>query len=107
MKAIIAGAGPGGLTAALFLHKIGWEVEIYESAKELAPLGVGINLLPHGVRELIVLGLAEELAATGIPTRTLEYRTRYGHLIYADPRGRHAGFDFPAYSIHRGIFSSC
>ena len=102
MKAIIVGAGPGGLTAALFLHRLGWTTEIYESTARIEPLGVGINLLPHGVRELMVLGLGEELAATGIPTRALEYRTRYGHLIYSDPRGRYAGFDFPSYSIHRG-----
>lgn len=102
MKAIIVGAGPGGLTAGLFLHRIGWEIEIFESVKKLEPLGVGINLLPHGTRELLVLGLADELAATGIETRALEYRTKYGHLIYSDPRGRHAGFDFPSYSIHRG-----
>jgi 2-polyprenyl-6-methoxyphenol hydroxylase-like FAD-dependent oxidoreductase len=102
MKAIIAGAGPGGLTAALFLHRIGWEVVICESVRKLKPLGVGINLLPHGTRELIVLGLAKEMERTGIQTRALEYRTQFGHLIYSDPRGLDAGFDFPAYSIHRG-----
>lgn len=102
MKAIIVGAGPGGLTAALFLHKNGWDVEVYESAQKIDPLGVGINLLPHGTRELMVLGLTDELANTGIQTRALEYRTKYGHLIYSDPRGEHAGFNFPSYSIHRG-----
>jgi 2-polyprenyl-6-methoxyphenol hydroxylase-like FAD-dependent oxidoreductase len=102
MKAIIVGAGPGGLTAALFLNRIGWEVEVCESVKEIKPLGVGINLLPHGTRELIVLGLRKEMEQTGIQTRALEYRTQYGHLIYSDPRGLDAGFDFPAYSIHRG-----
>jgi 5-methylphenazine-1-carboxylate 1-monooxygenase len=102
MKAIIAGAGPGGLTAALFLHKIGWDVEVYESTPKIEPLGVGINLLPHGTRELMVLGLGDELADTGIQTRALEYRTKYGHLIYSDPRGEYAGFKFPSYSIHRG-----
>jgi 2-polyprenyl-6-methoxyphenol hydroxylase-like FAD-dependent oxidoreductase len=102
MRAVIVGAGPGGLTAALFLHRAGWEVEICESVRELQPLGVGINLLPHGTRELIVLGLMEAMERTGIQTRALEYRTRYGHLIYSDPRGIEAGFDFPAYSIHRG-----
>ena len=102
MKAIIAGAGPGGLAAGLFLHRIGWQVEICESVKQLEPLGVGINLLPHGTRELFVLGLAFELEMEGIQTRALEYRTRYGHLIYSDPMGHQAGFDLPSYSIHRG-----
>ena len=102
MKAIIVGAGPGGLTAAMFLHRNGWDVDIYESTAKIEPLGVGINLLPHGARELEVLGLADELASIGIQTRSLEYRTKYGHLIYSDPRGKYAGFDFPSYSIHRG-----
>lgn len=102
MKAIIAGAGLGGLTAALCLHKNGWDVNIYESTAKIEPLGVGINLLPHGTRELEVLGLADELANIGIQTRSLEYRTKYGHLIYSDPRGKYAGFNFSSYSIHRG-----
>ena len=102
MKAIIAGAGPGGLAIGLYLHRIGWDVDICETVKQLEPLGVGINLLPHGTRELFVLGLAFELETEGIQTRSLEYRSRYGHLIYADPMGHYAGYDFPAYSIHRG-----
>ena len=52
MKAIISGAGIGGLTAALCLHNIGYDVEVYEVVPDLQPLGVGINLLPHGAAVL-------------------------------------------------------
>jgi 2-polyprenyl-6-methoxyphenol hydroxylase-like FAD-dependent oxidoreductase len=45
---IIAGAGPGGLTAALALQAHGIPVQLFEAVATLKPLGVGINLLPHG-----------------------------------------------------------
>jgi 2-polyprenyl-6-methoxyphenol hydroxylase-like FAD-dependent oxidoreductase len=73
-----------------------------ESAREIVPLGVGINLLPHGVRVLAELGLADAIAAVALETRAIEYRTRDGRLIHSDPRGRNAGMPFPQYSIHRG-----
>ena len=101
-KAIIIGAGIGGLTSALSLHAAGWTVEVYEAVTELAPLGVGINLLPHGSAVLHRLGLGDRLDDTGIRTRAIEYRTRFGQLIMTDPRGIEAGFDYPQYSIHRG-----
>ena len=61
---LVIGAGIGGLTAALKLHARGIEPLVFESVTEIRPLGVGINLLPHGTRELIELGLGETLAAT-------------------------------------------
>ena len=99
---LIAGAGIGGLTAALKLHRLGVKVSLIDAARELQPLGVGINLLPHGAGVLYGLGLGDELKATGIQTRAIEYRTQYGQLIQRDPRGLHAGSPWPQYSIHRG-----
>jgi 2-polyprenyl-6-methoxyphenol hydroxylase-like FAD-dependent oxidoreductase len=57
MRVLIAGAGIAGLTAALSLHEAGISVQLVEAATELRPLGVGINLPPHAVRELTELGL--------------------------------------------------
>ncbi len=103
MNVVIAGAGIGGLTAALALHAAGiTHVDIYESTAELRPLGVGINLLPHAVRELTELGLAGPLAEIGVPTSTLSYFNRYGQEIWSEPRGFGAGYHWPQYSIHRG-----
>jgi 2-polyprenyl-6-methoxyphenol hydroxylase-like FAD-dependent oxidoreductase len=102
MRALVVGAGIGGLTAALELHARGIETLVFESVREIRALGVGINLLPHGTRELIGLGLGEMLAANAIETRALKYLSRYGQEIMEDPRGRAAGFRWPQYSIHRG-----
>ena len=102
MNIIIAGAGIGGLTAAMCLHRAGFEVEILEAVSELRPLGVGINIQAGAVRILSDLGLEPALAATGIETRELRYANRHGQTIWTDPRGRHAGLPWPQFSIHRG-----
>lgn len=102
MKIVIAGAGIGGLTAAMCLHRAGFDVHVYEAVSELKPLGVGINIQAGAVRILSGLGLEPALAATGIETRELRYANRHGQTIWADPRGRHAGLPWPQFSIHRG-----
>jgi 2-polyprenyl-6-methoxyphenol hydroxylase-like FAD-dependent oxidoreductase len=102
MKIVIAGAGIGGLTAAMCLHRAGFDVEVFEAVHELRPLGVGINIQAGAVRILAGLGLEPALAATGIETSELRYANRHGQTIWADPRGRHAGLPWPQFSIHRG-----
>ena len=102
MKIVIAGAGIGGLVAAMCLHRAGFDVEVFEAVSEMKPLGVGINIQAGAVRILSGLGLEPALAATGIETRELRYANRHGQTIWADPRGRHAGLPWPQFSIHRG-----
>jgi 2-polyprenyl-6-methoxyphenol hydroxylase-like FAD-dependent oxidoreductase len=98
---LIVGGGIGGLTLALSLHQAGISARVFEAAPEVQPLGVGINILPHGMRELCELGLQDALAACAIETRELAFYSRHGQFIYKEPRGRYAGYDWPQLSIHR------
>jgi 2-polyprenyl-6-methoxyphenol hydroxylase-like FAD-dependent oxidoreductase len=102
MTVLIAGGGIGGLTLALSLHQIGVPAKVFESVSELKPLGVGINVLPHAVRELIELGLLNELEASAVRTRELAYFSKHGKPIWSEPRGIEAGYKWPQFSIHRG-----
>ncbi|MBV9544079.1 MAG: hypothetical protein JOY61_06855 [Chloroflexi bacterium] len=69
MKVAIIGGGIGGMKLALSLLSAGVDdVDIFESAATIRELGVGINVLPHGVRELAELDLLEQLYEVGIPT---------------------------------------
>jgi 2-polyprenyl-6-methoxyphenol hydroxylase-like FAD-dependent oxidoreductase len=102
MRVLIAGAGIGGLTAALTLHAVGIEATVIEGARELRPLGVGINLLPHAVHELTELGLGDELASIGVATAENVYCDRFGTKLFAEPRGLAGGYRSPQYSVHRG-----
>jgi 5-methylphenazine-1-carboxylate 1-monooxygenase len=102
MKIIIVGAGIGGLTTALHLHHAGIDCEVYEQSEPIRELGVGINLLPHAVRELATLGLLDSLSEIGIRTRELHYTHRLGHPIMRKACGLEAGHAHPQISIHRG-----
>jgi 2-polyprenyl-6-methoxyphenol hydroxylase-like FAD-dependent oxidoreductase len=102
MKVLIAGAGVGGLTLALMLHRRGVESVVFEQASEIRELGVGINILPHAIKELAALDLMPKLDAVGIRTKELHYVSRLGQKVWSELRGTDAGFDFPQFSIHRG-----
>ena len=100
---IIAGGGIGGLATALTLHQVGVPCVVYEAVREMRPLGVGINLQPNAVRELADLGIGEpELDTVGLPAREWALVGLNGNDIYAEPRGRLAGYRWPQYAVHRG-----
>lgn len=99
---IIIGGGISGLTLALSLHEAGVHCRVFEAAAAFKPLGVGLNLLPHAVRELSALGLQAALARRAVETREMSYYNRYGQFIFSEPRGRFAGYAWPQFSIHRG-----
>ena len=104
MKIIIAGGGIGGLVAAISLHNAGHNVTVFESTKEVKPLGVGINLLPHCVRVLDNLGLLNDLKKLAVETKELVYANKHGQFFWEEPRGIYAGYKWPQFSIHRGEF---
>jgi 2-polyprenyl-6-methoxyphenol hydroxylase-like FAD-dependent oxidoreductase len=102
MDVLIIGGGIGGLTLGLMLHRAGIPCRVFEAAPEIKPLGVGINLLPHAMKELGSLGLEEPLAQLGVRTAEAIFFNRFGQLVYHEPLGRAAGYDWPQISIHRG-----
>src|SRR4051812_16583066 len=102
MTIAIVGGGICGLTLALNLHARGIACRVYEAAPELKELGVGITLLPHGMREFTALGLGDELLKAGIENAESCFFNRFGQLIYREPRGKKAGYQYPEVGIHRG-----
>jgi 5-methylphenazine-1-carboxylate 1-monooxygenase len=104
-RVIIAGGGIGGLATALTLHQIGVPCVVFEAVREMRPLGVGINLQPNAVRELYDLGITEgELDQVGLPAREWALVGLNGNDVYSESRGRLAGYNWPQYAVHRGLF---
>jgi 2-polyprenyl-6-methoxyphenol hydroxylase-like FAD-dependent oxidoreductase len=104
MDIAIIGGGIGGLTAALAIQQQGVDcrVRVYENVREMRPLGVGINLLPHAVRELTGLGLQDALRRSLVEPKEFGFFTHHGQLIYREPCGLAAGYKYPHFSAHRG-----
>ena len=102
MQVLIAGGGIGGLTLALFLHRVGISCRIFETAQNIQPLGLGVNLLPHSTKVLSEIGVLDEMAARAVRTEQSAFFNRFGQLIYREPAGTAAGYDWPQLSIHRG-----
>lgn len=99
---VIAGAGIGGLSAALTMHARGIGTTNLERTASLRPLGVGINLLPHAVRELTELGLGAALRSIASAPDSLCFYASGGELLFREPRGLAAGYAHPQLSVHRG-----
>jgi 2-polyprenyl-6-methoxyphenol hydroxylase-like FAD-dependent oxidoreductase len=85
---LVAGAGIGGLTAALTLQQRGLDVTVVEQAHDLKPLGVGINLLPPAVRELDELRLADRLSSISVAPSSISYYDSGGSQLFREPRNR-------------------
>lgn len=102
MNIAVVGAGITGLATALSLHAAGLDCVVFEAVARPQPLGVGVNLLPHAMRELAELGLLAELRAVGVEIDELVYLTRHGKRIWREPRGLAAGYHWPQIAIHRG-----
>jgi 2-polyprenyl-6-methoxyphenol hydroxylase-like FAD-dependent oxidoreductase len=102
MRVIVVGGGICGLSTALALHAAGIEARVYEAVPKLGAVGVGINIQPNAVRELIELGLGDELAESAIATAELAFYSKHGQRVWSEPRGLAAGYRWPQYSIHRG-----
>jgi salicylate hydroxylase len=100
----VVGGGIGGLTAALSLLRAGFDVHVYERAAELAEVGAGVQISPNASRVLHGLGLADELARTGVkPLAWHQRRWDDGRTLLRTPLAEplEETFGFPHYQMHR------
>ncbi|WP_029685483.1 FAD-dependent urate hydroxylase HpxO [Tatumella saanichensis] len=74
MKALIIGAGIGGMSTALALTRCGFDTEVFEAVKEIKPVGAAISIWPNGVKCLNYLGLGEQIKALGGNMAWMAYR---------------------------------
>ncbi len=101
-EVLIAGAGIGGLTAALAIARQGLPVGLFDQAERLEEAGAGIQLSPNATRVLITLGLADALApAIVVPTAIRLRAGRSGRDIAIMPLGAEACHGAPYWVVHR------
>jgi len=73
-KAIIIGGGIGGLSAAICLRMIGWQVQVLEQAPEISEVGAGVQISPNGVKILEEMGVMPLLDASLFEPDAIEIR---------------------------------
>ncbi|HNB21956.1 MAG TPA: FAD-dependent monooxygenase [Candidatus Melainabacteria bacterium] len=98
--AIVIGAGLGGLSAAIALQRVGYNVEVYEKSQELKEVGAGIVLYPNAINALRKLGVYEAIAAAGSFGRHGKYMTADGKIL-VEMDLRDVGLDKEAIAVHR------
>ena len=103
MHVLVAGAGVGGLTAALSLRRRGAEVTVLEQASALGEAGAGIQLSPNATRILIDLGLGPAIQAVACEPHAIEMREgRGGRLLMRLPLAQgEARWGAPYLHLHR------
>lgn len=104
LRVAIAGAGIGGLTAAIALRAQGIDATVYEQASELKALGAGVSIATNGSRILTKLGLGEQLRAIAGPVTQYAFRTWQGKPIAGEPSTLSFGDPARTWCLHRGEF---
>jgi 2-polyprenyl-6-methoxyphenol hydroxylase-like FAD-dependent oxidoreductase len=101
-KVIVAGAGIGGLTAAIALRRAGFEVVVFERAAVLREVGAGLLLAANAQRALAKLGLAEAVARLGTPASAAEIRSWRGEVLASIPAAElEEKVGTPSAAVHR------
>ena len=101
-RAVIVGAGIGGLAAAIALQQAGWDVFVYERAYELREVGAGITLWANAVKVLRKLGVGEAIESAAATIHQSEVRTWRGQLLLKnDFAAMNEKLKAPSIGIHR------
>ena len=104
LKALVAGGGIGGLTAACCLTKAGYDVEVFEQAPELSEIGAGIQLSANAMHVLNDLGLGPAISELAVRPAAYVFRLHdsgeeIGRFALADEHDRLNGA--PYSQLHR------
>ena len=102
LRMLVAGAGIGGLTAAIALKRAGHEVAVFERAPELLAVGAGISIQPNAVVALRQIGVGDAVVAAGRSMRDSTIRRFDGRVLSALPlEALYARVGAPSVAIHR------
>ena len=81
LKAIIIGAGIGGLTTGIAFKRAGYQIAVYDRVRELRPAGAGISLWSNGVKVMNALGLGDEIYKIGGEMNRMTYLSNEDELL--------------------------
>jgi 2-polyprenyl-6-methoxyphenol hydroxylase-like FAD-dependent oxidoreductase len=101
-EAIVVGAGPGGLAAAIALRRAGIAPTVYERRPTLAEVGSGLTLWPNAMRALEAIGMAHAVRAVSAPAEGIAIRSARGRVLDATgPDLMRRRFDGGGVALHR------
>jgi len=101
-RALIIGAGPGGLTAAIALRRVGIECALFERAPALGAAGAGLGVQSNALRALMRIGIGDQLQGAGTEHRVTEIHDSDGALLTTLPQGEVAdAYGTPSISLLR------
>jgi salicylate hydroxylase len=114
-KIVIAGAGIGGLCAALALAKRNFEVVVYEQSSQLGEVGAGLQLSSNAMHVLEALGVADEVNAKAFaPTSAVMRHYQTGKTYFTVPLGNSATQKYGAHyqhihraDLHTVLYNAC
>ena len=86
-RALIIGAGPGGLSAAIALQRVGIRSSVFERVRKLGTVGGGLGVQSNALRALMRLGIGDRLVNAGSEVRVNEIHNGAGKLLFSLPQG--------------------
>lgn len=86
-RVLIIGAGPGGLSSAIALRRVGIDATVFDRAPRLGTIGGGLGVQSNALRALMRLGIGESLIEAGSEIRRNEIHNAEGRLLFTLPQG--------------------